>query len=193
MKIIKGIQRGEGWESLFSEAYLGPRLCNQTDQSCTEYPGTLQAFSTAEKREEVAKLRQGRDAGTACRALCVWCFGYTPTARGTSEGPVQENDSSKDVFWNNNSVSSRVDRLDAENPPIALLRWPRSNRKRAGMGAAGLGTRGSTQGAYGAELPGRAGYRDSVGPGLRSGSEAQTDENASHRDGELGERSTLRK
>lgn len=111
---------------------------------------------------------------------------------GTSEGPVQENDTSKDVFWNNNSVSGRVDRLEAQNPPGGLLQWPRSNRKRAGMGAVGLGTRGSTQGAYGAELPGRAGYGDSAGPGLPSGSEAQTDENASHRDGEVGERSTLR-
>lgn len=82
LKIIKGIQRGEAWEPLFSETYLGPRLCNQTDQSCIEYPGTLEAFSTAEKREEVARLRQGREAGTACRALCVWCFGYTPPARG---------------------------------------------------------------------------------------------------------------
>lgn len=106
--------------------------------------------------------------------------------------PCRKMIQAKMCFWNNNSVSSRVDRLEAQNPPVGLLQWPRSSRKRAGMGAVGLGTRGSTQGACGAELPGRAGYGDAAGPGLRSESEARTDENASHRDGELGERSTLR-
>lgn len=77
LKIIKRIQYGKGWEPLFSEVELGLWSCNQTHQSCTEYPGTPEAFSM-KNGEKVATLRR-EEAGAAYRVCCG--FRYSPAAR----------------------------------------------------------------------------------------------------------------
>lgn len=95
LKIIKGIQRGEAWEPLFSETYLGPRLCNQTDQSCIEPWRHL--VQPKKERRWPNRGRGERQVQPAERSVS----GALVTLQlqgGTSEGPVQENDTSKDVF-----------------------------------------------------------------------------------------------
>lgn len=79
------------------------------------------------------------------------------------QGPVKENHAGTDVFWNNNFVSCRGDRQEG-----AMLEA------------------GNAPGSF-ENGPGTTGRK------WEWGLWGQGRENASHRDGELGERSTLRK